>query len=64
MQVHELAWKKFTVISVTRLGNFWKVSVTNFLSKVAQIFGDFLCNLENRHFLSQTAVAIFGHLLK
>ena len=28
-------------ISVTRFGNFWKFLVTNHLSKVAQMFGDF-----------------------
>ena len=27
--------------SVTRLDNFWKFLATNFLTKVAQLFGDF-----------------------
>ena len=43
--------------SVTRLGNFWKFSGTNFRSKVAKMFGNILGNLENQNFLIQTAVA-------
>ena len=35
------------VSSASRLGDFWKILSTNFRSKVAQMFGDFLGNLEN-----------------
>ena len=31
----------FIAISVTRLGDFWKILSTNFLTKVAKIIGDF-----------------------
>ena len=51
--------------SVTRLGDFWKLLGTNFLSKVAQMFVDFLGSLEDHNFISQTGVwLIFGQLLK
>ena len=36
--------------TVTWLGDFWKFLGTNFLSKVAQIFGDFLDHFENSNF--------------
>ena len=35
--------------SVTRLGDFWKILVTNFLTKVAQIIEDFLGFLEGNN---------------
>ena len=35
--------------SVTRLGDFWKFTVVNFISEVAQIFGDFF---ERHQFLN------------
>ena len=31
--------------SVTRLGDFWNFLVTNFIKKIAQMFGDFLGEL-------------------
>ena len=34
-------WYRELNNSVTRLGDFWKFLVTNYLSKVAQMFGDF-----------------------
>ena len=37
-------------VSVTRLGDFWKFFVTNFLTKVAQIFVDFWGYYENLAF--------------
>ena len=36
--------------SVTRLGEFWNSLVTNFITKVAQMFDDFLGSCENHHF--------------
>ena len=39
-------------ISVTRLGDFVNFMVTNFATKVAQMFGDFWDSFENHHFLS------------
>ena len=39
--------------SVTRLA-------TNCITRASQIFADFLGNLENHRFLSQTGVATFG----
>ena len=55
------SWPKCAALttSVTRLGNFWNFFVTNFISKVAQMFCDFLCSCENHHFLSQTGEATF-----
>ena len=47
------------VISVTRLGNFFIFLAINFITKVAQMFGDFLGGCENRCFLSQTGEANF-----
>ena len=48
---------------MTRLGYFWNVSVTNFLSKVAQIFSDFFLGggiFEHHHQLSiKSSVASF-----
>ena len=38
---------------------FCKFLATNFLSKGANMFGDFWGNLENHHFSSQTRVANF-----
>ena len=50
------------VNSVTRLGDFWKFLVTNFITRVAKMFGDLLGYFER--FLSKSAVktfwAIFG----
>ena len=37
-------------ISVTKLGDFWKFSVTNIPWKVSKLFGDFLGYFEKRHF--------------
>ena len=33
--------ENYVVNSVTSLGDFWKFFVTNYLSKVAQMFSDF-----------------------
>ena len=49
---------------MTRLGDFWNFLVTNFITKVAQMFGDFLGSCENYHFLSQIFEATFGQLLE
>lgn len=46
--------------SVTRLGSFWEFSVTNFLIKVDQIFGNTLGYFENCHLKSKN---YFGHFL-
>ena len=40
--------------SVTRLGDFWNFLSTNLVSKVAQMFADFLGSCENLCFLIQT----------
>ena len=45
--------------SVTRLGEFWNFLVTNFITKVAQMFGDILGSCENHRFLSRTGEATF-----
>ena len=47
------------VSSLTVLGYFWKVLVTNFLAKVAQTFGNFLGYFEKCNFVSLTSVLIF-----
>ena len=36
------ATSRYNDDSVTRLGDFWKFSVTNYRTEVAQMFGDFL----------------------
>ena len=36
-----ISWMNWHIFSVTRLGNFWKVAVINFLTKVSQTSGDF-----------------------
>ena len=46
--------------SETRLGDLFKFYVTNFLSKIAQILGDFLGYFEKDHFLLNTALDPFG----
>ena len=38
--------------------------VTNFITKIAQTFGDFFGRSENHCFLRQTGEAIFGQLLE
>ena len=45
--------------SVTRLGDFWRFLVTNFLLKVAQMYGDFSGFLKSIPFDVKTAVATF-----
>ena len=40
------------LFSVTRLGYFRKILVTNFLTKVAQTFGNFLGHFEKCNFVS------------
>ena len=37
---------------VTRLGDFWKFLVIFFLSKVAQMSGDFLSSFQTQHLAS------------
>ena len=46
-------------VSVTRLGDFCNFLVTIFITKVAQMFGDFMGSCENHRFLSQTGEATF-----
>ena len=61
IRVHsECGKKQLLLASVTSLGDFCNFPVTNFLSKVARIFGDFLGYFENGTFCVKTAVAIFG----
>ena len=48
-----------TIPSVTRLGNFLKFSATNFLTKVAQIFGNFLGCCEKHYFISKNYCGSF-----
>ena len=45
--------------SVTRMGNFWKDSGTNFLSTVAQIFVNLWALLKNITFYVKTVVTAF-----
>ena len=45
---------RIVIISVTRLGYFWKLPARNFLTKVAQTFDDYLGCIEKCHFLVQT----------
>ena len=45
--------------SVTRLGDFWKLMPTNFLTKVAQIFGNFLGYCEKHYSVSKNCCGSF-----
>ena len=45
--------------SVTRLGEFWKVLMTNFLLKIAKNYGDFVGLSEKQHSSVITTVACF-----
>ena len=47
---------------MTKLGDFWNFLATKFITKVAQMFGDFLGGCENHHFLNQVGEATFGLL--
>ena len=47
--------KVLPMTNVTRLGNFWNFLATNFILKVAQMFGDFLGTCENHCYVSQTS---------
>ena len=51
-------------LSVTRLGDFWNFLATNFVTKVAQMFCNFMGSCKNHYFLSQAAWQLFGQLLK
>ena len=44
--------------------DFWKFLAINFITKVAQMIGDFLGSCENHCFLSQTGEATFWQLLE
>ena len=46
-----------------RLGNFWKILVTNFLAKVAQICANFLAILKNVTLYVKLLCLDFGQLL-
>ena len=48
--------------STTRLGDIWKLLAANFLTKVAQIFGNFLCFLKSITFKIKTTMTIFGNV--
>ena len=47
---------------MTSLGDFQKLLITNFLSKVAQMYGDFFGKSENYNFKQQCL--LFGQLLE
>ena len=49
----------YSLISVTRLGDFCIFLVTIFITKVAQMFGDVLGSCNDHFFLSQTGEATF-----
>ena len=50
-------------LSVTRLGEFWKFFASNFLLKVAQMYGDFSGRSKKYFFQVKTAVATFRAIL-
>ena len=50
--------------SVTRLGDFWQLMVTNFVRKVAQISCLVLGYFEKHHFLIKTVAVTFGQLFE
>ena len=49
---------------MTRLGGFWYFLATNFITKVAQMFGNILGRCENHRFLSQTGEVTFWATFK
>ena len=55
-----LGRKTWLVISETRLGDFWKFWATNFLIKVAQIFGNFQATVKSFTFLCLLFGQFFG----
>ena len=63
-----LHWQTFASLAncshivsiVTRLDDFWKLFVTNFLTQVAQMYVDFLGSFENIHYHVVTFWATFG----
>ena len=54
-----LSLKLFVLSSVIRLGDFCNFLATNFITKVAQMIGNFLGNFENHCILRQIVVATF-----
>ena len=55
----------YIVISVTRLDDFWKLLLTDFLSKVAQMPGDFWNSFKKHHFSCRNYCGYFlGHSWK
>ena len=56
--IHQKFWS--TPISVTRLGDFWKLLLSNFLAKVAQLFGPTFWAILKRHFWNKKELWLFG----
>ena len=66
MWIQSIEWKffsSFLIISVTRLGDFWKFLATNFLTKVTQIFGNFLGYCEKHYFVSKNSCGSFWGII-
>ena len=51
-------------LSLTRLGDFWKVLVTNLSSKIAQIFRNFLGLFKNGTLKQKDLQLLFGQVLE
>ena len=49
----------FNSVSVTRFGDFLQFLATKFLTKVAQMIGNFLGNFEKPQFYVKAALATF-----
>ena len=45
--------------SVSKLGDLWTALVTNLLTKIAQVFGDFCGYLEKLHYLNKNCCVYF-----
>ena len=52
----------FRNASATRLGYFYKIMITNFPSKIAQLFEDFLGNCCKWHFSVKLHLLLLGKL--
>ena len=50
--------------SVTRLGDFWNFLLINFITRVAQMFADFLDSCEDHRLFSRTGEPTFGNFWK
>ena len=59
MNFRTIRTRMLAVAIVTRLGDFWNFLATNFITKVAQMFGDFEGNCEKHFFFKSNWLGYF-----